>query len=211
MIDIPPPRPPAKGTVVLLHGWGANSLDVEPLAQSLRLSRIRYLIPEGRVEVPGTGGRGKGWFTFPVSDRSEHERQESMKQVSSILDSLSESGTPAEQTVLMGFSQGASLCLDVAFDYPKSVAGIISLSGFVIPQLQDRIRRVNTDSLPLHIPLFAGHGKLDPIVPMEMGKSSFDVLREKGFEVQWHEYDAGHHVVVEELEDIRAFLSGLFS
>ncbi|MFQ6615619.1 MAG: alpha/beta hydrolase [Fidelibacterota bacterium] len=209
MIDIPPAQPPAKGTVLVLHGWGANSADVEPLARSLRLPRMRYVIPEARVEVPGTGGVGKGWFTFPVSERSEEERQESIRQVFDLLDTLSESGSPPERTVLMGFSQGASLCLDVAFAYAQPVAGIVSLSGFVIDA--GKIREADSDGLPLQVPIFAGQGRLDAIVPLEMGKSSFIALREKGFKVEWHEYDSGHHVVVEELEDVRSFLTRLFS
>lgn len=211
MIDIPPAQFPAVGTVIVLHGWGANGRDVEPLALSLRLARIRYVIPEGQVDVPGTGGMGKGWFTFPVAESSEDERDDSIRQISHLVDTLDGSGTPPEQIVLMGFSQGASLCLDVAFAYPRTVAGIISLSGFVVPLLRDRIRRAGAESLPLKIPIFAGQGKMDAIVPLETGKSSFEALIEKGFNVEWHEYDAGHHVVVEELEDVRAFISRVFS
>ncbi|MFQ6675189.1 MAG: alpha/beta hydrolase, partial [Fidelibacterota bacterium] len=142
-------------------------------------------------------------------ESSEAERQESIRQICGVLDTLAGSGTPPERTVLMGFSQGASLCFDVALAYAGRVAGIVSLSGFVIDS--EGIRRPNPDRLLRDIPVFAGHGRLDAIVPLEMGKSSFNTLRKKGFKVEWHEYDAGHHVVVEELEDIRAFLSGLFS
>jgi len=207
MLDIHPKLKPAVGTVIVLHGWGANSHDVELLAEALRLPSFRYIIPEGRYDVPGTGGRGKGWYSLPLDAKSEKERQTSKKQLFNILDDLDRKGTSADTVVFLGFSQGASMGLDVMLDYKKPIAGVVSLSGFLLDS--DKIRK--RSNLPAEIPVFAGHGTLDPLIPLDQGKSSIMSLKTVGFEVEWHEYPAEHRVVIEELEDVRKFLAKLFN
>ncbi|MFQ6673154.1 MAG: alpha/beta hydrolase [Fidelibacterota bacterium] len=218
MLVIPAAQPPETGVAIILHGWGANSRDVEPLTGALRMPTLRYLIPEGRFEVPGTGGQERGWYTFPLTERSNEERLESRQELFGILDNLGHEGTPPDKVVLMGFSQGGSMSLDVALNYhpgrepsgpenpvapgEQRVAGVISLSGFLL----DSDSLEHRGSLPAGIPVFAGHGTLDPIVPLEQGKATIMTLADLGFEVEWHEYTAGHHVVAEEVEDVRRFL-----
>lgn len=218
MIDLPPKLPPARGTVILLHGWGGNSRDAELLAEALRIPNLRYLIPEGAYDVPGTEGRGKGWYSLPLDEKAQRERAKSRQQLFGVLRDLEKTGTPPGNIVLMGFSQGASMSLDVALNYPsanppdgqgekKWVAGVISLSGFLLDGHDLLTRRdVRTD-----IPIFAAHGTFDPLIPLDQGKQSIMTLKKAGFQVEWKEYEADHRVVIEELEDIRKFLSRVFS
>ena len=206
MLDIPPKLKPEAGTVIVLHGWGANSRDVELLAEALRIPSIRYIIPEGKYDVPGTGGRGRGWYSLPPDEKAKVEMVESRKQIFKILDDLEGSGTPANKIVLMGFSQGGSMSLDVLLNYRKSIAGVISLSGFLLDS--DGIKK--RSKLPLEIPIFAGHGTYDPLIPIDHGKSSIMALKERGFEVEWHEYPTDHRVVIEEIEHVRQFLHKIF-
>lgn len=191
---------------MVLHGWGANCRDVELLAEALRIPNLRYIIPEGQYDVPGTGGRGKGWYSLPLDEKSKIERMESRKQLFRILDELEKKGTYTDKIVLMGFSQGASMSLDVLLNYRKSIAAVISLSGFLLDA--DKIRQ--RSNLPTKIPIFAAHGTLDPLIPLEQGKSSIMTLKDVGFNIEWHEYPVDHRVVIEEIEHVRQFLNRLF-
>jgi len=206
MLDIPPKVKPATGTVMVLHGWGANCHDVELLAEALRIPSLRYVLPEGQYDVPGTAGQGKGWFSLPLDNKSKIERLKSREQIFEILKKLEKENIPASKIALMGFSQGGSMSLDVLLNYGKPVAGAISLSGFLLDS--DTIKK--RSNLPTGSPIFAGHGTLDPTIPINHGRLSIKTLEEVGFDVEWHEYPADHRVVIEEIEHVRQFLHRLF-
>ncbi|MEE9167807.1 MAG: hypothetical protein V3U24_10170 [Candidatus Neomarinimicrobiota bacterium] len=217
MLDIPAKVTPGVGTVIVLHGWGASSRDVELLAEALRLPKVRYLIPQGEFDVPGTGDRGKAWYSLPPDENSQRERAHSRKKLMEILTDLETEGTPPGKVVFMGFSQGASMSFDVALNYSSGeassvkkssggVAAVISLSGFLLDAETMKHRK----NLPTRMRVFAGHGRVDSLIPLEVGKSSILVLRELGFDVEWKEYDADHRVVIDELEDVRRFLAKVF-
>ena len=56
-------------------------------------------------------------------------------------------------------------------------------------------------------PIFQGHGTADPMVPHLLARGSFDLLAAEGFSPEWHEYQMGHSVCFEELEDISGWLA----
>ncbi|HIC51748.1 MAG TPA: hypothetical protein EYO96_03730, partial [Candidatus Marinimicrobia bacterium] len=90
MYDIPSNRLSPVGAVILLHGWGANGKDLLPLAESLRLPQLRFLALEGKVDVPMTGGKGKGWFMFPPTKSAPNEITDSREQIVDAIDKLIE-------------------------------------------------------------------------------------------------------------------------
>src|SRR5262245_64669654 len=49
-------------TVLALHGWGANALDLLGLAPYLGRGQFLVLCPQGPTEVPLGGPVGYGWF-----------------------------------------------------------------------------------------------------------------------------------------------------
>ncbi len=51
-------------------------------------------------------------------------------------------------------------------------------------------------------PIFMGHGSQDPIVPVELGLFTRDLLLERKINVQWTTYPMGHSVSAEEISDL---------
>ena len=50
-------------TLIALHGWGANALDLLGLAPHLAGGRFLVLCPQGSLSFPiGPGMNGFGWF-----------------------------------------------------------------------------------------------------------------------------------------------------
>lgn len=202
MYEIPANTSPPAGAVILLHGWGANGKDLVPLAEALRLPQLRYVALEGEVEVPLTGGYGKGWFMFPPTETASEEIASSRKQIVSTIDRLVAEDIPPEKIILMGFSQGGSMALNVLVKGRRKVGCVVVMSGFFLNY--ETIDQ--QDNLPVEVPIFAVHGTYDNIVPMNLARDSLLVLDEAGFSVEWHEYPCEHRIVVEELQDIRAFI-----
>jgi phospholipase/carboxylesterase len=55
------------------------------------------------------------------------------------------------------------------------------------------------------------HGKFDPVLPMELGRESADLLIASGFDVEWHEYPMAHAVCEAEIDDIRRWLKTIYA
>jgi phospholipase/carboxylesterase len=112
-------------------------------------------------------------------------------------------GVPSEHIVLAGFSQGGAIALAAGLRHPEKLGGIIALSTY----------------LPLHatlagerhaanatLPIFWGHGTLDPVVILQRGTDSRDLLQSLGYTVDWHIYPMAHAVCAEEIDDLRRWL-----
>ena len=57
-------------------------------------------------------------------------------------------------------------------------------------------------------PVFLGHGTVDEKVPVELDRSTSDLLNALGVKVQWHEYEGlGHCYSEDMLSDVSKFLS----
>ncbi len=203
MIELPPEKGEATKALLVLHGWGANQHDLVPLTKSLNLENCYCFFPNAPYDVEGTGGEGKGWFTFPLNKSFEQEREVSREILFSHLDEIQGKNFRSEQIVLLGFSQGAGMCLDLMLNWNKNVGAVVSLSGF----LMDGEQVKNHSSLPTDTPIFAAHGLYDPILPLETSKASVQVLEECGFNLTWREYPMAHQIVPDEIDDIRTFLN----
>ena len=121
-------------------------------------------------------------------------------------------GIAADRIVLAGFSQGGAIALHAALRYPEKLAGLMALSTYLPlgssldAEVVDNAAAVNDG-----IPVFMAHGTFDPVLPMQMGVDSRDLLRDRGFEIEWHEYPMAHAVCAQEVDDIRTWLLRVLS
>ena len=207
MYEIPPTKEPTAGAIIFLHGWGANGQDLVPLGQSLGFGNLRLVFLEGECEVPGTWGQGKGWFAIPPNEKFNEERLVSRQKIVSIIDEISSGGIDCGRIVLFGFSQGASMSLDVMLNYEEKLGAFVALSGFLIEP--DKVGQMK--GLPLKTPIFSAHGTQDPLLPFEASRSSVLTLREVGFDIEWHEYEMAHQIIPQEIDHVRQFIAGSFS
>src|SRR5216684_8839085 len=53
-------------TIVALHGWGANALDLLGLAPYVAEGRFMLICPQGAMEIPVGPIRGYGWFPIAM-------------------------------------------------------------------------------------------------------------------------------------------------
>lgn len=185
------------GTIILLHGWGANQRDLVPLAEEIERPDLHFVFPQAPFDVPDTGGAGRGWYEIPPGASFEKELATSRVQVVEMLSPLSNDS----RTMLLGFSQGAGICLEAARLRPQSVAGLILLSPFIPPVILE-----GAGGWLATIPCFVGIGRVDPMLPPALIELMRRHLQTSGAPLEWRDYPIGHHVSEEELADVRKFL-----
>jgi phospholipase/carboxylesterase len=55
-------------------------------------------------------------------------------------------------------------------------------------------------------PMFIAHGTQDPVVPLQLGQDTRQLLEKARYPVEWHTYPMPHSVCPEEIVDIAAWL-----
>ncbi len=187
------------GNIILLHGWGANQQDLEPLVPYLRLPTHQFLLPNGLFDHQLTP-TGKTWYSFTgageLTATSREELAASRAALTTWIQDLpSQTGVPLAKTWLLGFSQGGAMTLEVGLNLP--LAGLIVMSGYLHPEI----------SAPKVFPPIAIlHGRQDEIVQIEQAWRTRSTLVTWGARVEYQEIDMGHTIVLEELQAIRQFI-----
>ena len=101
-------------------------------------------------------------------------------------------------------SVGAStIALAAGLHHAEKLAGIIALSTYLPAYVVQPGERSAANAA---IPIFWGHGSVDPVVVMQRGTDSRDLLQSLGYAVQWHTYLMAHAVCPEEIGDLRHWL-----
>lgn len=87
------------------------------------------------------------------------------------------------------------------------MAGIIALSAYLptIEQLKTERSAANNA-----MPIFMGHGVLDPVMAIEDGKAAFDALKSMGYSIEWHDYLIAHNLCIEEIQHLSVFINSIF-
>ena len=63
---------------------------------------------------------------------------------------------------------------------------------------------------PEELRIFMAHGTFDPMLPVQLGSGSRDVMRSLGYAVEWFEYPMQHAVCPEEITEISRWLNESF-
>jgi len=206
------PESAADATVVLMHGLGADGHDFESIVPELRLpasASIRWVFPHAPVRpvTLNAGYRMRAWYDIVGLDRRASEDEagirDSARAVLDLVRRERERGIDWSRIVLAGFSQGGALALFAALRWPERLAGVAALSTYLplASNLEQEAHPANAG-----VPIFMAHGTDDSLVAPELGRSSRDLLRSRGYDVEWHEYPIPHSVSAEEVGDLRAWL-----
>ena len=208
------------GSIIWLHGLGADGHDFEPIVPELRLPAdlpLRFVFPHAPVRpVTVNGGmRMRAWYdilSFDGDGRSDETGLlESTALLLDLVDQEIDRGVDPGRIVLAGFSQGGAVVMHAGLRYPTPLAGLMLLSTYMPLPGRFTAEVVNGNAKqPLSVPLFMAHGSFDPVLPLALGKESAQLIREAGYDVDWHEYPMAHGVCPDEIVAIRGWLLGVF-
>ncbi len=199
-------------SVVWLHGLGADGQDFSDLPNLLDLpeeTAIRFLFPHAPLRpITLNGGMVmRGWYDLKDLGENEYEDIDGLNASSRLIYNLIEvevrKGIPVEHILLGGFSQGGAVSLYAGLRYPKRLAGIVSLSGYL--PAPDRLLTESSDT-NRETPIFLGHGIEDTVVPLTIGNATRQSLDGLGYGATWWTYPMSHTICQQEMIDLSNFL-----
>jgi phospholipase/carboxylesterase len=206
------------GTVIWMHGLGADGNDFVPVVKELGLPEtlpLRFIFPHApmRAVTINAGNVMRAWYD--IIEISSIERKvdeagirESQRAIEALIEREISRGIPANKIVLAGFSQGGAIALQTGLRHKQALAGILALSTYLplAASLEAEASSANRS-----IPIFMAHGEQDTVIPISIAENSFKELGRLGYKAEWHEYPMPHSVSMEEIENIGAWLKLRFS
>ena len=204
--------PNPSGSVIWLHGLGADGHDFEPIVPDLA-SRggpvLRFVFPHAPIRPVSLNGgaRMRAWYDLSGLDRHSEQDETGMRQSDSAVRALihreHERGIAFERIAVAGFSQGGAMALLTGTRFPEKLAGLIGLSCYLPLAGSFAAERQEANQAT---PIFLAHGSFDPVIDAGFGEETRALLEAAGYPVEWHSYQMGHSVCAEEIGAIAAFL-----
>lgn len=199
-------------SIIWLHGLGADGHDfatIVPELVSAQWPGLRFVFPHAPVRpVTLNGGMPvRAWYDIYGFDRlsrqDEPGTRQSIAQVEALIAREQERGIPSERIFLAGFSQGGAVALAAGLRHAQKLAGIIALSTYL--PIADSLA-AERSAANAAIPIFWGHGTLDPVVILQRGLESRAALESLGYHIAWHTYPMPHAVFPEEIADLQSWI-----
>ncbi|MFW7380902.1 MAG: alpha/beta hydrolase [Oligoflexus sp.] len=210
-----------RGTIILLHGYGANFQDLAGLAPMVdRQNQWNWIFPNGILEVPiGPHTMGRAWF--PI-DMEALQRQlmggevrsfashiptglaGARDQIGQLIESLPQDLT---RIVVGGFSQGAMISCHASLCLSENPKALLQLSSTLVAKANCN------DLMHQHqgLQVFQSHGQNDPILPITAARELHQLFQDAGAEVDYSEFAGGHEIPLPVLQRLQGYLQSLRS
>ncbi|MDG2278396.1 MAG: carboxylesterase [Pseudomonadales bacterium] len=200
------------GTVIWMHGLGADASDFEPIVPILELEQsLRFVFPNAPVRpiTINGGAEMRGWYDIDPGAplKGTEDIDASAAAIAQLIDREVQNGVAENKVTLAGFSQGGVIALQLGLSHRQKLRGIMALSTYVHDHehLADRVDFANVDTS-----IFMAHGLSDPMIPITRAITSREALLNLSYQVQWREYAMGHQVCPQEISDIATWLNEIY-
>ena len=192
--------------VILLHGFGANMQDLAGLAPVINQTGYVYACPNAPIAFDlGSGQMGYGW-TSPRGQGTPDEVETAETLLAEFFDEvLRQFQVAPGQAILLGFSQGGGMTYRCGLPRAETFAGLVALSASLRDPADLEARLPQDRSQPI----FIAHGRADPMVSAGGAHRALAFLEEKGYSPEFHEYDMGHEISADVLNDLIPWMEGV--
>jgi len=203
--------------LIWLHGLGADGNDFAPIVPELvdpNWPPLRFVFPHAPVRpITINGGMAmRAWYDISGQEIAQRQDEAGIRASIGQLDDLIERevarGVPARNIFLAGFSQGGAIVLAGGIRHAQRLGGIIALSTY-LPMAEKTDAEASAANRD--VPIFMAHGMLDPTISHALGEMSREYLAQRGYTIDWHAYPMAHQVCMEEIADLRRWMSSRFA
>jgi phospholipase/carboxylesterase len=201
-----PQGPGPHPTLLTLHGWGANALDLLGLAPYVCGGQFLVLCPQGPIQVP-LGGTAVGYGWYPLNEgrmfdlRSILAAREELRAF--LVEAQHQYPIDSKKLAVLGFSQGGVMAYTLGLGEPERFAALAALSSW-LPK--DLLAALPDEPATEQLPVLVQHGSNDQLVDIGRARQSVETLRDLRIPVTYREYDMGHELNARSLGDLSAWL-----
>ena len=172
----------ATNRLVLLHGWGADARDLVPVGKLMTEGlKESFEIVSLSAPQPHPSGFGRQWY--PLYPHKFEQVPKAVIDLDKRLNNLCFERIPLNKTLLLGFSQGGAMALEISSI--KKFGGVFAISSYPHPKWQPS---------KVSPPIFLFHGKMDQVVDKNASQSSFEILQQNGIESYLYFFESGHEI-----------------
>ena len=189
----------AKHRIILIHGWGADADDLLPIGKDIiNMSKVDFEVISLRAPSLHPNNIGRQWYGLYPPDWNEAEHE-----VNKLLLSLKKLNTckiPLKKTILLGFSQGGAMAIDVGCQL--DIGLIVCCSGYPHPNWKPE------KECP---PILITHGLNDAVVPISASKNIYQKIKNiSKNSCEFYEFDGNHQIDLNLAHKINLKIKELF-
>ena len=196
-------------TLVLLHGYGGTAENWLQFVGHLQPpANARLVFPHGPLRGPVRGMRG--WWWLDIHGHIPRGQQMADFSIANpagikvasrlVRNYLADIEGPI---VLGGFSQGAMLSGEIAFQTDQELAALVLLGGTTVNEAAWVERFPGRRRLPI----FIAHGRQDSVLPFAIAERFAGKLKAAGLDVTWLPFDGGHNIPAIVIRELNIFLA----
>ena len=193
----------AAGAVILIHGRGGTAADILALGAELGNPDLALLAPEAE---------GRTWYPerfLAPREANEPWLSRGLAAVGDLVEGLDDQGISPQRVLLLGFSQGACLALELAARRGLPLGGVAGLTGGLIGAPGEL---TGYEGDMAGTPVLLGSGDPDAHVPWSRVESSAAVFRELGARVRLERYPGLPHTInAQEIAIVRGLVDDMLA
>lgn len=188
---------------LLLHGFGADGSDLEPLCREIDpAGELSWILPHAPISFADFGfPGGRAWFPSSLEELSQALFGGYFSNLKGldppglgdgarlVRNTLRREAPEAELVALAGFSQGAMVATEALLAGLLQPQLLLLFSGSLIAA--ERWRRRTPPVFPR---LVQTHGRQDAILPISGGEELYELLRGHGLTGEFLRFDGGHMI-----------------
>ena len=173
---------------VCLHGRGSNLLWLRKIRHRLKLDDFSYLFLN--APDPWTseeGHQGFSWYGKIPDHREGISR--SLRHLELLMTELEKYGFTRDKIMLVGFSQGCVMSLELALRSPVPFFGVLGISGTIF-QPKELLEAMPDPAT--QTPILMIHGTRDELLTMDKVRPKAHLVMEEMPYFEFIEVDKGH-------------------
>jgi phospholipase/carboxylesterase len=183
---------PGAYTLLLLHGTGGNENDLLSLATNLSAT-VNVLSVRGNVSENGMPRFFKRLGMGVFDEKDLDFRTDEL--VAFLKDIAVKEGFDSSKIIALGYSNGANIAGAALVKYPDFFAGAI-----LYRPMRPFTTIEEAAKAQMCKPVFFSSGKADPTIQPFATPKYVQLLKDRGFKVDFHDLPTGHNLTMEDVK-----------
>lgn len=182
---------------IFIHGWRGNKDSFKSISKLLKIDNCRFYFPEGPYLID-KNEKKRSWAIQVNDNRWETDLSKSL--FIDFLENIVFKKFQSKNIFIMGFSQGAAVCLNFILSLKYSFGGIFPVAGF------SRMTQIKVHKSQYNTPILIGHGKDDDIISVDESKKVYEQIKGVCNNAELYIFNGKHKISLSYLRKVREYI-----